>query len=54
MKLDRWQPSEREREVMEAVWFQIKGACDKLKEETNASNENIRKMLFEMSDRYYS
>ena len=43
-----------EREVMEAVWMQVKGACEKLKEETNAQNEHIRKMLKEMADRYYS
>ena len=40
-------------EVMEAVFTQVKGACEKLKEETNAQNEHIRKMLQEMSDRYY-
>ena len=34
--------------------MQIKGACEKLKEETNAKDEQIRKMLKEMADRYYS
>ena len=53
METTKWKPSEEEREVMEAVWMQIKGACEKLKEETNAHNEHIRKMLQEMSDRYY-
>tara|TARA_Y100001968_G_scaffold323896_1_gene362307 strand:+ start:359 stop:478 length:120 start_codon:yes stop_codon:yes gene_type:complete len=38
---------------MEALWMQAKGACEKLKEETNAQNEHIRKMLLEMSDQYY-
>ena len=54
MKLSTWKPSKEEREVMEAVWMQVKGACEKLKEETNAKDEHIRKMLKEMADRYYS
>ena len=53
MEISKWKPTEEEREVMEGVWMQIKGACEKLKEETNAQNEHIRKMLQEMSDRYY-
>jgi hypothetical protein len=39
---------------MEAVWIQVKGACEKLKEETNAQDKHIKKMLQEMADRYYS
>ena len=53
METSKWKPSEEEREVMEGVWMQIKGACEKLKEETNAQNVHIRKMLQEMSNRYY-
>tara|TARA_B100000945_G_C20230766_1_gene525182 strand:+ start:507 stop:671 length:165 start_codon:yes stop_codon:yes gene_type:complete len=53
MEISKWTPSEEEREVMEGVWMQIKGACEKLKEETNAQNEHIRKMLQEMSNRYF-
>ena len=49
----KWNPTEEEREIMEAAWMQVKGACEKLKEETNAQNEHIRKMLTEMADRYY-
>ena len=54
MKIAKWKPSEEEREVMEAVWMQVKSACEKLKEETNAQDEHISKMLQEMADRYYS
>ena len=54
MELSKWKPKEEEGEVMEEVWMQVKGACEKLKEETNAQNEHIRKMLKEMADRYYS
>ena len=54
MKSSTWKPSKEEREVMEAVWMQVKGACEKLKEETNAKDEHIKKMLQEMADRYYS
>ncbi len=54
MESNEWLPSEEEREVMEAVWMQVKGACEKLKEETSAQDAYIRKMLHEMGDRYYS
>ena len=54
MEIPKWKPSEEERNVMESVWMQVKGACEKLKEETNAQDEHVRKMLQEMSDRYYS
>ena len=54
MASSKWKPTEEERKVMEAVWIQVKGACEKLKEETNVQNEHIRKMLKEMANRYYS
>ena len=54
MESSKWKPTEEEREVMEADWIQVKGACEKLKEKTNAKDEHIRKMLKEMADRYYS
>ena len=54
METTQWKPSEEEREVMEAVWIQVKGACEKLKEETKAQDVHIRKMLEEMAERYYS
>ena len=54
LEAPKWKPTEQEREVMEAVWMQVKGACEKLKEETNATNQHINKMLLEMADRYYS
>ena len=43
MESSKWKPTEEEREVMEAVWMQVKGACEKLKEETNAKDEHIKK-----------
>ncbi|MBW3041075.1 hypothetical protein [Prochlorococcus marinus] len=54
MESPKWKPTQEEQEVMEVVWMQIKGACEKLKEETNAQNQHIQKMLKEMVDRYYS
>ena len=54
METPKWKPIEEEREAMEAVWIQVRCACDKLKEETNAQDEHIRKMLKEMAERYYS
>ena len=50
----KWKGTEEEREAMEAVWIQVKATCEKLKEETNAKGEDIRKMLKEMIDRCYS
>ena len=50
MESFKWKPTEEEREVMEAVWIQVKGACEKLKEETNVKDEHIRKMFQEMAD----
>ncbi len=54
MESSKWVLTEEEREVMEVVWMQVKGACEKLKVETNARNEHIKKMLQEIADRYYS
>ncbi len=54
MGASSWQPSEHERQVMEAVWLQVKEACVKLNQETNAQNEHIQKILVEMADCYYS
>ena len=54
METPKWKPSEEEREVMETVWMQVKAACEKLKEETSAQDEHIRKMLQEMVGCYYS
>tara|TARA_Y100001968_G_scaffold317306_1_gene346159 strand:+ start:300 stop:473 length:174 start_codon:yes stop_codon:yes gene_type:complete len=50
----KWKPTDEEREIMESVWIQVRGACEKLKQETNAMDEHIAKMLREMADRYYS
>ena len=52
IETSKWKPTEEERVVMESVWMQVKGACEKLKEEINAQNAHIRKILKEMSDSY--
>tara|TARA_B100000131_G_C18084217_1_gene599449 strand:- start:870 stop:1034 length:165 start_codon:yes stop_codon:yes gene_type:complete len=54
METSDWTPTGEETEVMEAVWMQIKCACEKLKEETNAEDEHIRNMLQGVADSYYS
>jgi len=43
MEAPKWKPTDQEREIMEAVWRQVKGACEKLKEETNATDKHIKK-----------
>ena len=47
-------PTEEECNVMEAVWMQVRGGCEKFKKETNAKDEHISIMLKEMVDRCYS
>ena len=54
MKLNSWKPEKEELDIIEDVWIQIKDSCERLKQETNAKNGHIRKMLKEISDRYYS
>ncbi len=54
METPSWKPTKEEREIMESVWMQVKGACEKLKETTNATDTHIQKMLIEMANRYYS
>ena len=39
MDSSKWKPIEEEQELMESVWMQVKGACEKLKEETNAQRD---------------
>ncbi len=53
METGKWKPSQEEREVIEVVWMQVKGACEKLKGQTNAQDIHIRQILQGMIDRYY-
>ncbi len=53
MESSKWKPTEEERKIMEVVWMQVKGECEKFKQETNAKDDHIRKMLKEIADRYY-
>ncbi len=52
MESPKWK--QEEWAVIQLVWMQVKHVCEKLKEETNAQNEYIRKMPKKMADRYYS
>jgi len=54
MSSEKWVPSEEEKEVMQAVWMQVMGACKKLKEKTRATDEHIRKMLVKMLAFHFS
>ena len=51
---DKWMPTNEECEIMDTFWMQVKGACEKLKEETNATEVHVAKMLQEMAALYYS
>ena len=54
MESFKCKPTEEERDVIEAVWIQYKGACEKLKEGPNIKGEYIWKLLKEMAHRYFS
>ena len=54
MEKSKCNPTAQEKEFVQVVGLQIKGACEKLKEETNATDKHINKMLIEMATRYYS
>ena len=49
----KWKQTLQEREIMEAVWMQVKGAFEKLKEEIITKKEDIYFFLQEMVHRYY-
>ena len=44
---EKWMPTNEEREIMENVWMQVKGACEKPKEETNPAEVHVARMLKE-------
>ena len=50
MEKRQWKPTEEEREVMEAVWMQVKGACEEI---TTKASQHSRKIIKVMGDRYY-
>jgi len=52
MEFLKWQRIKRERDVMEAVLLQVKGACDKFKEKTNSQEEHFRKVCIRIRVRY--
>ncbi len=54
MKSTIWKAKREELESFEEALVQVEVTCEKLKKETDAQNENIRKMLQEISDQYYS
>ncbi len=47
-------PTTQKHEVMEAVWMQVNGACEKLKEETYETEVHFAKRPQETADLYYS
>lgn len=47
-------PINEEHEIMEAIWMQIKGLCEKPEENTDATELHVAKMLQEMAKFFYS
>ncbi len=51
MEKSKCNPTAQEKEIMQVIWLQIKGACEKLKEETDATDKHINKMLIKIPTR---
>ena len=45
-------PTKEELEVIDSAWMQVKGACEKIKEQTTATEKYISNMLNEIADHY--
>ena len=49
---EAWNPTNEELEVIESAWMQVKVICEKIKEQTTATEKYISKMLNEIADHY--
>ena len=49
METSKWKPIAEEQEVMKGVWMQVKGASEKLKEETKKLKMSIFERCFKKS-----
>ena len=49
---EEWNPTNEELEVIDSAWMQVKVACEKIKEQTTATDNNISKMLNGIADHY--
>ena len=47
-----WHPTKEELEIIDSAWMQVKVACEKIKEQTTATEKYISKMLTEIADHY--
>ena len=45
-------PTNKELEMLDSAWVQIKPACEKIKEQTTATEKYISNMLNEIADHY--
>ena len=49
---EEWNPTNEELEVTDSAWMQVKVACEKIKEQTTATEKYISKMLNEVVNHY--
>ena len=49
---EEWHPTNEELEVIDSAWMQVKVACEKIKEQTSATEKYISNMLNEIADHY--
>ena len=49
---EEWHPTNEVLEVIESAWMQVKITCEKIKEQTTATEKYISKMLNEIADHY--
>ena len=45
-------PTNEELELRDSTWIQVKAACEKIKEQTTATEKYISKMLNEIATHY--
>ena len=50
---EEWHPTNKELEVIDSAWIQVKAACEKIKEQTTATEKYISKMLNEIANHYH-
>jgi len=49
---EKWHPTNEGLEVIDSAWMQVKVSCEKIKEQTTATEKYISKMLNEIAGHY--
>ena len=49
---EEWHPTNEELKVIDSAWMQVKVACEKIKEQSTATEKYISNILKEIADHY--